>query len=334
MAMTAVRLYAAGDLRVDAVTRPGPPPPGWVGLRVTAAGICGSDLHNFRTGQWISRSPSVAGHEFAAEVVALGEGVTGLALGDRVVADSRFWCGTCAACQRGLAQVCETLGFVGEVCDGGFAEETMLPARLVLRHAPGLDPAIAAFAEPLAVALHAVRRLNAPQGAPVLVMGCGPIGGLAALLLSHLHRGEVLVSDRNQARAEKVAEVTGARVVTLEDAPKDLRHAIEATGQVAVVEALLDRLDPGGGIALVGISHGTLALDPNRLVEREIALIGCHAFGAELPEAVELLTALAPQLERFIDRRIGLAAVPEAYERLLKGQAQGLKTIILPGVAG
>jgi (R,R)-butanediol dehydrogenase/meso-butanediol dehydrogenase/diacetyl reductase len=91
-------------------------------LRITAAGICGSDLHNFRTGQWISRSPSVAGHEFAAEVVELGAGVTGFALGDKVVADSRFWCGTCAACRRGLPQVCETLGFVGEVCDGGFAE--------------------------------------------------------------------------------------------------------------------------------------------------------------------------------------------------------------------
>jgi (R,R)-butanediol dehydrogenase/meso-butanediol dehydrogenase/diacetyl reductase len=204
----------------------------------------------------------------------------------------------------------------------------------LVRHAPDLDPAIAAFAEPLAVALHAVRRLNAPAGAPVLVMGCGPIGGLAALLLSHLHQGAVFVSDRNQARADKVAEVTGARVVTLEDAPRDLRHAVEATGQIAVVQALLDWLDPGGGIALVGIAHGTLALDPNRLVEREISLIGCHAFGAELPEAVALLPALAPQLERFIDRRITLEEVPAAYERLLKGQAQGLKTIILPGVVG
>jgi (R,R)-butanediol dehydrogenase/meso-butanediol dehydrogenase/diacetyl reductase len=334
MAMTAVRLYAAGDLRVAQIAPPGAPEPGWVRLRITAAGICGSDLHNFRTGQWISRSPSVAGHEFAAEVVELGAGVTGFALGDKVVADSRFWCGTCAACRRGLPQVCETLGFVGEVCDGGFAEETVLPARLLVRHAPDLDPAIAAFAEPLAVALHAVRRLNAPAGAPVLVMGCGPIGGLAALLLSHLHQGAVFVSDRNQARADKVAEVTGARVVTLEDAPRDLRHAVEATGQIAVVQALLDWLDPGGGIALVGIAHGTLALDPNRLVEREISLIGCHAFGAELPEAVALLPALAPQLERFIDRRITLEEVPAAYERLLKGQAQGLKTIILPGVVG
>lgn len=334
MAMTSVRLHAAGDLRVEAIARPGAPQPGWVGLRVTAAGICGSDLHNFRTGQWITRSPSVAGHEFAAEVTALGVGVTGLALGDRVVADSRFWCGTCTACRRGLPQVCESLGFVGEVCDGGFAEETTLPARLLVRHAPGLDPAIAAFAEPLAVALHAVRRLNAPQGAPVLVMGCGPIGGLAALLLSHLHRGEVLVSDRNPARAAKVAEVTGAQAVTLEDAPRDLRHAIEATGQVAVVEALLNRLDPGGGIALVGIAHGSFALDPNRLVEREISLIGCHAFGPELPEAVGLLPDLAPQLESFIDRRITLAEVPAAYDRLLKGQSAGLKTIILPEVAG
>ncbi|TKD44940.1 MAG: dehydrogenase, partial [Mesorhizobium sp.] len=182
--MKAARLHAAGDLRVEDVPSPGEPAPGWVRLRVTAAGICGSDLHNFRTGQWISRVPSVAGHEFAGEVTAVGAGVSQLASGDRVIADSRFWCGECPACRAGLHNVCARLGFVGEVCDGGFAEETELPARLLLRHDPALDPAIAAMAEPLAVALHAVRRLSAPAGVPVLIAGCGPIGGLAALLLS------------------------------------------------------------------------------------------------------------------------------------------------------
>ena len=109
--MKAVRLHAKGDLRVEEIASPPNPEPGGVALDVIAAGICGSDLHNYRTGQWITRSPSVPGHEFIGRVTALGEGVDDLAIGDRVAADSRFWCGDCAACQRGDHHLCAKLGF-------------------------------------------------------------------------------------------------------------------------------------------------------------------------------------------------------------------------------
>jgi len=334
----AARLHAAGDLRVEDIAASAELPDGWVRVRVRAAGICGSDLHNFRTGQWISRSPSVAGHEFAGVVTALGAGVSGLSPGDTVVADSRFWCGECRNCRAGRPNVCEKLGFVGEVCDGGFAEETILPARLLLKHDAALDPAIAAMAEPLAVALHAIRRLRVSAGEPVIVAGCGPIGGLAALLLSRLHDGPLLVADRNAARAALVAEVAGA-VTTDLDATQiaaslgrsPLRHGLDATGNVDVITRLLDLLAGGGALALVGISHGRLDLDPNLLVEREVSLVGCHAFADELPEAVALLPELAPALERFVERRIGLDEVPAAYARLLDGKSDGLKTIIRMG---
>ncbi|MBL8578395.1 MAG: alcohol dehydrogenase catalytic domain-containing protein [Mesorhizobium sp.] len=338
--MKAVRLYAARDLRVEDIDPPGPPAPGWVTLRTTAAGICGSDLHNYRTGHWISRSPSTAGHEFAGVVTGLGDGVTGLAIGDTVVADSRFWCGECYACKSGRTNVCAKLGFVGEVCDGGFAELATLPARLVHRHDPGLDPAIAAMAEPLAVALHAIRKQAVPSGQPVLVIGCGTIGGFVALLLSRLHEGPVLVADRNAERASLVADVTGAKVADLDGQSirdalggQPLLYACDATGDGRVLKTTLDLLSGGGSIALVGIANAPVELDLNVLVERETALIGCHAFIDELPEAVALLPSLAPQLSRLIDTEIGLDEVPAAYERLLAGQSKGLKTIIRLGEA-
>jgi (R,R)-butanediol dehydrogenase / meso-butanediol dehydrogenase / diacetyl reductase len=334
----AVRLHAAGDLRVEDVDAPGTPPPGWVRVDVEAAGICGSDIHNFRTGQWISRAPSVAGHEFAGIVAALGEGVEGLSTGDRVVADSRFWCGECRACRGARPNVCERLGFVGEVCDGGFAEQTLLPARLLQRHAPEVDPAVAAMAEPLAVALHAVRRLRAEPSEPVLVLGCGPIGGLAALVLAHEGGRKVLVSDRSAERAALVADVTGATAVDAEGqalsaalAGQELRYAIDATGSVAALETAIGLLSGGGTLALVGISHGRLDLDPNILVEREIALVGCHAFAGELAEAVAILPALAPAMQRMIGDVVTLDDVPDAYGRLIEGRAMGLKTIIRVG---
>ncbi len=224
--------------------------------------------------------------------------------------------------------VCET--GLCEVCDGGFAEETELPARLLVRHEPALDPAIAAMAEPLAVALHAVRRLAARAGQPVLVAGCGPIGGMAAVLLSRLHDGPVLIADRNPVRAAKVAAVTGATVVDLDAGSiraalgeRVLRNAIDATGNIRVLSALLDLIAGGGSLALVGIAHGRIDLDPNALVEREIALVGCHAFADELPEAVAMLGELAPALGPLIDQEIAIDGIPAAYERLIAGESAG-----------
>jgi (R,R)-butanediol dehydrogenase/meso-butanediol dehydrogenase/diacetyl reductase len=336
--MKAARLYTAGDIRVEDIDIPGPLAPGWVRVAVTAAGICGSDIHNFRTGQWITRSPSVAGHEFAGVVTEVGMGVRAFAAGDTVVADSRFWCGECPACQSGRHNICEHLGFVGEICDGGFAEQAALPERLLVRYDPALDPAIAAMAEPLAVALHAVRRQAVPAGEPVLVIGCGPIGGLVALLLSRLHDGPVLVCDRNADRARLVARVTGALSVTLDTqsfrdalSGRVLRYALDATGHIDVLMRAIVLLGGGGSLTLVGITHGRIELDPNTLVEREIALIGCHAFTDEFPEAVAMLPGLAPALVKLIDREITIDAVPQAYERLLAGNATGLKTIVLLG---
>ncbi|AZV20834.1 MULTISPECIES: zinc-binding dehydrogenase [unclassified Mesorhizobium] len=332
--MKAARLYGPGDLRVEDIAPPGVPGAGWVKLRVDAAGICGSDLHNFRTGRWISRSPSTAGHELTGTVTAIGAGVDAFAVGDRVVADSRFWCGDCAQCHGGRRQLCASLGFVGEVCDGGFAEQAVLPARLLHIIDAGLDERVAAMAEPLAVALHAVRRLPKTAGS-VLVVGCGPIGGLAALLLSRTFAGTVLVADRNQARSARVSQVTGARIVDLNrdavaaaTANAPLLAAIEATGSVAALNQLLGVVDPGGTIAMVGIFHGRLDIDPNTLVEREIGLLGCHAFADELPEAVRMLGELSEPLLALIDQEIGLDDIPAAYERLLAGHSDGLKTII------
>lgn len=339
--MKAVRLYAAGDLRVEDIDPPGPPEAGWVRMRTTAAGICGSDLHNYRTGHWISRSPSVAGHEFAGVITDLGAGVSTLAIGDTVVTDSRYWCGECEACLAGRTNVCEKLGFVGEVCDGGFAEFVSLPARLVCRHDPSLDPAVAAMAEPLAVALHAVRKQAVPAGEPVLIVGCGTIGGFVALLLSRLHDGPLLVADRHTARAALVAEVTGAEIVDLDAASirgvlggRAPRYACDATGDGRVLKSVLGLLSGGGSVALVGIANAPVEVDLNMLVERETALVGCHAFIDELANAVAMLPGLAPELTRLVDAEIALDEVPAAYERLIAGGSRGLKTIIRIGGAG
>lgn len=325
--MRAVRLHAKEDLRFETIDAPRPPAPGEVTLAVTAAGVCGSDLHNFKTGAWISRAPAVAGHEFTGRVVALGDNVTNVDLGDRVVVDSRIICGACPACLDGRGQVCASLGFLGEVIDGGFAEFVTLPARNVLRADPRVSDRHLAMAEPLAVALHALRRLAAPANSPILITGSGSIGGLTALLATRAGH-PVTIMDRNADRAELVARATGSQIATAEVLPS-FRYVIERTGHEMAIAATVHAMEGCGTLALVGIGRPGPVIDPVRLVEREITVVGCHAFGEELTEINALLPELMAELDAFIAEQIPLEALPDAYARSIAGQVKGLKIIIL-----
>jgi (R,R)-butanediol dehydrogenase/meso-butanediol dehydrogenase/diacetyl reductase len=308
-----------------------------VHLKVLAAGICGSDLHNFKTGQWIAHLPVTPGHEFTAEVIAIGDAVIGLVPGDRVIADSRAPCGACEQCRAGRANLCVKLGYVGEVCDGGFAEEVVLPARGLLKVDASIPSPVAALSEPLAVALHAIRRAEPAKGKPVLVAGAGPVGGLACLLLRHFGFGPVLFAERQAARRALVARETGALPVELDAAsiadvsgaiPIDC--AIEATGVPAVLDKLIGLVGPAARIALVGIPSGAASINTIAVVERELELKGCSAFRDELPEALRLLKELEGPLSRLIEDPIGLDQVPDAYRRLIADGSARLKTIVLP----
>lgn len=335
--MRAVRLYGVGDLRVEDVPDPTPTPPRYVKIRVHAAGICGSDLHNFRTGRWMSRLPVTPGHELVGEVVEAGVGVSGHRPGELVVADSRVSCGSCPACKQGRENLCERLGYLGEVCDGGFAEFATLPSERILTVPAGVPSRVAVLSEPLGVALHLIRRLDPLPKCPIVIAGAGPVGGLAAILLNHLGFGPLLVIERNVERAALVSRLARAQVVAPEPeaigaavAPLSLRYAIEASGSVALLSLMTKILSGGSRLALVGLFHGECIFDFNVLVEREIDILGCSVFRDEQTEALKLLAALREKLEQVTSRPIALEDVPAEYKRLLVGQTAALKTIICP----
>jgi (R,R)-butanediol dehydrogenase/meso-butanediol dehydrogenase/diacetyl reductase len=327
----AVRLHGVRDLRVEDVPEPALDAPDAVKVRVACAGICGSDLHNFATGIWMSRTPSTPGHEFAGEVVEIGPEATGFAVGDRVVADSRVPCGACPACLAGRGYLCPQMGFVGEVNDGGFAPVTVQPAHQ-LRKLP--DPAVpwrvAAMAEPLAVALHAANRLKADPGETVLVVGAGPIGALAALALAHRGQARVLIADLNRARRDRVAEATGAIPVDLDALTDKPGAAIDATGAPAATNATLGAVARGGSVALVGLYHGAPSTDLNAIVEGGLTISGCAAFDSELDEAVALLAPLSAPLLALSEEPAPLDAAPALYADLAGGRTSRIKALLAP----
>lgn len=344
--MKSVRLHDQQDIRFEDV--PIAPEPGLneVRVKVAFAGICGSDIHNYKTGQWISRSPSIAGHEFSGWVESIGECVTGLKIGDKVVADSRFYCGECPNCTSGAVHLCESLGFIGEAIDGGFAQFITLPSKLLFKCNADARLDIMALAEPLAVALHAVKQLNIPDDEPLMIIGCGPIGALAALscslssslaaspAISSRSSREILICDINKQREAFVSELADARTADLaqfnqfeNDLKKPIRHVLDTTGNIGVISALIAKFN-GCKIGLVGIGAGEFSLDPVHLVEREISLIGCHAFGDEMPHAIQLLEQNPLLFEPVIGSYISLEETPIMYQTIIEGSSVGIKTLL------
>jgi (R,R)-butanediol dehydrogenase/meso-butanediol dehydrogenase/diacetyl reductase len=335
--MRAVRLHGVGDLRFERVSGLEVLAPDSVRIKVRAAGICGSDLHNFRTGQWITRVPTIPGHEFAGEVLEVGSAVAGFSRGDQIVADSRVNCGICPACVANRPNVCARMGYVGEVCDGGFAEFVDLPAHRLLHVPAVVPPHIAALAEPLGVALHVIRRLDPPHDTPILIAGAGPIGGLATILLSHLGYGPLAILERNPDRARLVGAISGATAidastssVTRFAGSGELRFAIEATGSKEMLAFLVDSLAGGGRLAMVGLFRGEGAINGNAIVERELELRGCSVFCGEQYEIVSMLPALTARLEAVLSPAVSLEELPSVYARLLEGKSGFLKTIVKP----
>lgn len=331
--MHAVRLHDARDLRLDTVDLSSAPQAGEIRLRVAFAGICGSDIHNFKTGRWLSRKPSTAGHEFSGIVEAIGPGVTGFETHEKVVADSRDYCGQCAKCRMGKHHVCENLGFVGESRDGGFAEFVDLPVRLVFKCEPSAPLDVMALAEPLAVALHALAKIRLDDG-PVFIIGCGSIGALSAMASMLTSDRKIFLCDQNLARVNYVADLCGARVASVADIQSlskkpdtPVAHVLDTTGNVAVIQSVLKTLTHGT-LGFVGIGSGSIDFDPVQAVERELSIVGCHAFADEFPQAIDLLQKYSPQFQPLIAHRIKLDEVPMEFEKIVNGQATGVETLI------
>ncbi|MDF1774475.1 MAG: alcohol dehydrogenase catalytic domain-containing protein [Rhizobiaceae bacterium] len=328
--MRAACLYAADDLRIEDVAEPVIVNERDVLLRVEMAGICGSDLHNFHTGQWISRSPSVPGHEFVATVLKTGAGVSALKVGDRVVADSRMPCLTCEKCRSGQGYLCSQMGFVGEVNDGGFAPLTVQAEQQLIRLPDQSVPShIAVLAEPLAVALHAVNRLGTAVPNDVLVMGAGTIGALTAILLQHRGVRNIALFDTNQERRKIFCKALGLDMPGAGELQNNAFDAcIDTTGSVGAFETSLSSVKRGGDLVVVGLYGKNITFDMNRIVEGGLRLSGCAAFDNELEEAVLLLAELAPKLACLTCRQISLDDVPAMYGELSSGASAVQKALI------
>ena len=326
--MPAAVFMGLRDVAVE--DRPTPQPrPGELLVEVSHCGVCGSDLHFLL--EWGGRAGSIEGHEWSGIVAALGDGVDGWAVGDRVVGGPSPRCGKCEYCLAHRPSLCEQRGRVGVDDDGwqgAFAGYKTIRADVALRLPEGLSLKHAALTEPLAVALHGITQGGgARPGTRWLVTGGGPIGFLSVAALKALGVDDVVVSEPKQRR-RALCEKLGARTVTpdelvvpamphdMADEPFDV--VLECSGNNLAMEAGLAQLKRAGTLVLVGAGIRKPKFDNNRILLNELVITGANVYDFDgFPRALELLASnkmpndlLVEQedfpLNRLLDAAIGL----------------------------
>jgi threonine 3-dehydrogenase len=269
---------------VKLVERDLPPlPDNEVHVRILAAGICGTDLQILRRGNSAGsyRLPVALGHEFCAEIVAVGSEVTDFRPGERVVAETHLSCGSCRQCRANRRHTCENLKVFSRLGRGGFADRAMVPAAL-LRHVPThLSPSVASLFEPLGIAVRAAS-LHDLSGKTLLVTGCGPIGLMCIAVARRLGAENIIAADLAGERL-KLARELGANIVVnaseqaLSHPDRQIDVAIDASGSGGAIVDALTCVVTGGHIVLAGMPDAAVSLDLARhVVLREVSLRGIY----------------------------------------------------------
>jgi (R,R)-butanediol dehydrogenase/meso-butanediol dehydrogenase/diacetyl reductase len=353
--MKAAVWHARNDIRVEETPEPGAPGPGEVIIRVGACGICGTDLEEYRAGPLFipvdtpnpltgRKAPLILGHEFAGEVVEVGRGVTAFKAGDRIAPDVLITCGECYWCCRHQPVLCDKLAALGLMGDGGLAEYCKLPVSMAVRMPDGLSFDHAALAEPLAVAVRAVRRGRLLAGETVAVFGGGTIGLLCLQVARAAGAGDVFVVEPLPNRRALALELGAGAVVNplTTDPITTLREwtrgigpdlVLEASGATPVTPVAIESARKGGRIVLVGLPVAPATFNFFHLVATEKEILGSlsHVYDEDYYTAIRWLGDGRVLAEPLISARVPLNnLVKDGLERLEQRPAETLKVIIHP----
>jgi (R,R)-butanediol dehydrogenase/meso-butanediol dehydrogenase/diacetyl reductase len=327
-----------GDHTINTVeATPILPAPGEVQIEVAFTGLCGTDLHIIH-GAMDARvkRPLVFGHEMSGTIAALGEGVVGWAVGDAVTVMPLVWDGTCPACRAGNSHICQNLVFVGIDSPGSLQELWSVPADLLVRLPSGLSLEHAALAEPVAVAVHDVRRSELAPGDKVVVIGGGPIGVLIASVARHFG-AEVAVIEPEPGRRAQIDRLgfptvdprATDQVAWVEEwtggAGADV--VFEVSGAAAAVLGASALAKVRGTLVVVAIHPTPREIDLQRVFWRELRILGARVYQrTDFETAVELLAAGVIPSAELISRVVPLNEIPPAVDDLENGRA--LKVLV------
>ncbi len=346
--MNVARFYAPGDIRIEDASEP-VPGPDEVKIRVRNCSTCGTDVKISKFGHHHIRPPRVMGHEIAGEIVEVGDRVEGWQVGDRVQVIAAIPCGRCDECRRGRMTVCPNQESIGYHYDGGFAEYTIIPGKVLAvdglnRIPPGVGFAEASVAEPLACVLNGQELARVGAGDDVVVIGSGPIGCLHTRLARSRGADRVFLVELNRERLDRAAALVNpdASICAAETDPVDaVRKLTDGRGADVVItaaasgaaqEQALSIAARQGRISFFGglpKNNPVIACDANLVHYRELTIVGANGSSpAHNARALRLIADGDVPVADLITHRLALADVLAGIDIVSSGH--GIKVTIEP----
>jgi threonine 3-dehydrogenase len=301
---------------------------GEVLIRVHGTSICGTDLHIHRWDAWAQATipvPMVVGHEFMGEIAGVGPGVDGLDVGQRVAGEGHITCGHCRNCKGGRREFCHNHISVGVTRPGAFAEYVVLPAQNVFVVPDHIDDDVAAVLDPLGNATHTALRFDV-VGEDVLITGAGPIGAMSAAIVRHIGARNIVVTDVNRYRLDLAARLGATRVVDVSSEQltavmdelgmtEGFDVGLEMSGAEPAFNQMLDAMNHGGRIAVLGIPAGPMTLDVNDVIFKGLDVQGIY--GRRIFETWYKMAAMLQSgldISSIITHRLPADRFEEAFE--------------------
>lgn len=321
--------------------------PGDLLIAVRACGICGSDVHGYDGSTGRRRPPLIMGHEAAGVVEAVGDGVAGFAVGDRVTFDSTVYCGSCYFCKKGQVNLCDHREVIGVSTDlfrrmGAFAEYVTVPARIAY-HLPSTMPfPHAALIEAVSVAVHAVSLTPIQLDDTVVVVGAGMIGLLTLQAARLAGVGRVISIDLDDARLAMAKDMGAQQVINAKDTKGAIEEvlastngrgadiALECVGATQTVRLCLDAVRKGGAVTLVGNVTPTVEFDLQSCVTRQIRVQGSCASSGEYPQCISMMSRGAIRVGELLSACAPLEEGPQWFKRLYEHELGILKVVLEP----
>ncbi|WP_290452537.1 NAD(P)-dependent alcohol dehydrogenase [uncultured Muribaculum sp.] len=331
--------------KMELVVRPVPVPAnGEVLVKIDYVGICGSDIHYYENGcigNYIVKPPFVLGHEAAGEVVALGNGVTNLKIGDRVALEPGRTCGRCRYCREGQYNLCQDVVFFATPpVDGVFQEYATHPAELCFRLPENVSNLEGALIEPLAVGFHAANQGGAHAGQKAVVFGSGCIGLVCMMALKAEGISEVIVVDVIQKRLEKALELGATAVInsSTENLVERINEltggegidlSIETAGMEVTTRQAIEIARKGATIVLVGYSkRGELTLPVSLFIDKELTFKSVFRYRHIYPMAIEAVANGRVNLKDLATHVFDLDNIQEAMDRSVSDKADIVKAVV------
>ena len=304
-------------------------------VKVRKSAICGTDVHIWKWDEWSAKTvplPMVVGHEFCGEIVDCGKAATKFRIGQRVSGEGHIVCGTCRNCRAGRGHLCRNTLGIGVNRPGSFAEYLCIPESNIVPIPDDIPDEIAAIFDPFGNAVHTALSFDL-VGEDVLVTGAGPIGIMSALVAQRAGARKVVITDINPyrislARKLGVQHVANAAEQDLRDVMADLGMTegfdigLEMSGAAPAMRDMIDKMNNGGKIALLGIAPTGFAVDWNKIIFKMLSVKGIY--GREMFETWYKMTALVQSgldLTKLITHRIPIDDFQDGFAAMISGEA-------------